>query len=251
LLYTGGVFVLAFGAPVLQLLIWAWRSLDGLDQRYLGLLGHTLTLGLSASLVTVAGAFVLAYTRRHHTDRLTRMSVRVGTLGYALPGSVLAVGVMLSLTWIDNRLADAVETLFGTDIGLVLSGSVAALLMAYYARFLAVAFGPVDSALEHIRPSMAEAARSLGVRQWGLVRRVYLPMLRPGLLTAALLVLVDVMKEMPATLLLRPFGWDTLAVRVYELTSEGEWERAALPAVALVIVGLAPVILLVRRSSRD
>jgi iron(III) transport system permease protein len=201
-------------------------------------------------VLTVTGAFVLAYARRNHGDRLTRWSVGVGTLGYALPGSVLAVGVMLSLTWVDNRVADLVETLFSVEIGLVLSGSVAALLMAYFARFLAVAFGPVDSAVERIRPCMAEAARSLGVRQWGLLRRIYLPMLRPGLLTAALLVLVDVMKEMPATLLLRPFGWDTLAVRVYELTSEGEWERAALPAVALVIVGLLPVILLVRRSAR-
>ncbi len=153
--YAGGVFLLAFAAPVLQLLIWAWRSLDGLDQRYFGLLGHTLTLGVSASLVTVGGAFVLAYTRRNHSDRLTRFSVGVGTLGYALPGSVLAVGVMLSLTWIDNRVADAAEALFGADIGLVLSGTVVALLMAYFARFLAVAFGPVDSALERIRPSMA------------------------------------------------------------------------------------------------
>lgn len=248
LAYTGGVFLLAFAAPVAQLLIWAWQSLDGLDQRYLDLLWHTLTLGLSAAALTVAGAFVLAFTRRLHHDRLTRLSVNVGTLGYALPGSVLAVGVMLSLTWVDNRLADLLEWLTGSEVGLVLSGSVFALLMAYFARFLAVAFGPVDSALERIRPSTAEAARSLGVRPFELARRIYLPMLRPGLLTAALLVLVDVMKEMPATLLLRPFGWDTLAVRIYELTSEGEWERAALPAVALVIVGLLPVVLLVRKS---
>ena len=177
------------------------------------------------------------------------MGVRVGTLGYALPGSVLAVGVMLSLTWIDNRLADGLEWLLGRDPGLFLAGTVTALLMAYFARFLAVAYGPVDSALERIRPGIREAARSLGATQSEIVRRVYIPMLRPGLLTAGLLVMVDVMKEMPATLLLRPFGWDTLAVRIYELTSEGEWERAALPAVALVAVGLLPVILLVRKSA--
>jgi iron(III) transport system permease protein len=244
------VFLLAFAAPVYQLLVWAWQSAGDVDARYVGLFVHTLSLGVMAGLLTVVAAFVLAYANRYHADASTAVSVRIGTLGYALPGSVLAVGIMLSLTWIDNRVADAFEMLFGIEIGLVLSGSVVALLMAYFARFLAVAYGPVDSSLERISPSIRDAARSLGAGQWDTVRRVYLPMLRPGLLTAGLLVLVDVMKEMPATLLLRPFGWDTLAVRIYELTSEGEWERAAVPAVALLVVGLLPVILLVRRSAR-
>ena len=244
------VLFLAFLAPVAQLVIWAWGEVGDLDARYLGLFVHTLSLGVMAGGLTVFAAFVLAYAHRYHADYSTALSVRISTLGYALPGSVLAVGVMLSLTWLDNRFADAVEWLTGEDPGLVLSGTVVALLMAYFARFLAVAYGPVDSSLERIRPSIREAARSLGAGQWDTVWRVYLPMLRPGLLTAGLLVLVDVMKEMPATLLLRPFGWDTLAVRIYELTSEGEWERAALPAVALLAVGLVPVILLVRKSAR-
>ena len=245
-----GVLFLAFVAPVTQLMIWAWEVFGDLDRRYVDLFLHTLSLGVMAGLLTVIAAFVLAYANRYHGDTSTRISVRVGTLGYALPGSVLAVGVMLSLTWIDNRIADGVAWLTGEDGGLLLSGTVFALLMAYFARFLAVAYGPVDSGLEGIRPSVRDAARSLGSGQWETVWRVYLPMLRPGLLTAGLLVLVDVMKEMPATLLLRPFGWDTLAVRIFELTSEGEWERAALPAVALLLVGLVPVILLVRRSAR-
>jgi iron(III) transport system permease protein len=248
--FAWGVFLLAFALPVLQLGVWAWDSRDALDQRYFDLFIHTLALGVMAGLLTVTAAFVLAYANRYHGDRSTAISVRVGTLGYALPGSVLAVGVMLSLTWVDNRAADALEWLTGEDVGLFLSGTVVALLMAYFARFLAVAYGPVDSGLERIRPSMREAARSLGASQWETVWRVYLPMLRPGLVTALLLVLVDVMKEMPATLLLRPFGWDTLAVRIYELTSDGEWERAALPSVALILVGLLPVVLLVRKSTR-
>jgi iron(III) transport system permease protein len=247
--YALTIFLLAFAAPAVQLGVWAWESRVHLDARYADLLWHTFVLGASAAVITVTGAFVLAFTQRYYGDRLTRLSVRVGTLGYALPGSVLAVGVMLSLTWIDNRLADAWLWLTGHEPGLLLAGTVISLLLAYFARFLAVAFGPVDSALERIRPSLREAARSLGAGQWEVVRRVYVPILRPGLLTAGLLVLVDVMKEMPATLLLRPFGWDTLAVRIYELTSEGEWERAALPAVALVLVGLVPVVLLVRRSA--
>lgn len=248
--YTGLVVLVAFAAPVLQLLLWAWDNLSMLDVRYLSLLWHTFSLGVTAALVTVAGAFVLAFARRYYGDPLTRFAAQVGTLGYALPGSVLAVGVMLSLTWIDHRLAELWLWLTGEEPGLLLSGTLLALLMAYFARFLAVAFGPVESALENIRPSIRDAARSLGTGHWELVRRIYVPMLRPGLLTAGLLVLVDVMKEMPATLLLRPFGWDTLAVRIYELTSEGEWEQAALPAIALVLVGLLPVILLVRRSAR-
>jgi len=249
--YAWAVFVLAFALPVAKLLQWAWESRGFIDQRYLDLLGHTFSLGSMAALLTVAGAFVLAFANRYYGDTFTRVGVRIGTLGYALPGSVLAVGVMLSLTWIDNRLADGLQWLLGSDPGLFLSGTVVALLMAYFARFLAVAYGPVDSALERIRPSLREAARSMGASQSEIVRRIYVPMLRPGLLTAGLLVLVDVMKEMPATLLLRPFGWDTLAVRIYELTSEGEWERAALPAVALVAVGLLPVILLVRKSASN
>ena len=235
----------------MQLFAWSWETRADFDSRYIALLSHTLVLGLSAAILTVTGAFILAYNRRLHADSLSKLSVRIGTLGYALPGSVLAVGVMISLVWIDQRVADTVLYLFGAEMALVLSGSVLALLIAYFARFQAVAFGPIESALERIRPSIRDAALSLGASGWETVRLIYLPMLRPGIMTAALLVLVDTMKEMPATLLLRPFGWDTLAVRIYEMTSEGEWERATLPAVALVVIGLIPVSILVRKSAHS
>jgi iron(III) transport system permease protein len=163
---------------------------------------------------------------------------------------VLAVGIMVAFAWLDARIAYLSETWLGSDAAAVLVGSVAALVLAYVARFMAAGFGPVDTAMGRIKPSLHEAARSLGEGQWGIVRRVYLPMLRPGILTGALLAFIGVMKEMPATLLLRPFGWDTFAVRIYEMTSEGYWERAALPAVTLVLAGLIPVILVVRRSAR-
>lgn len=249
-LYGSFVFACAFVIPVFQLVLWAWESRADLDLRYFELFYHTLTLGLIAGVLTVMGAFVLAYNRRINNTRLARSCVRIGTLGYALPGSVLAVGIMISLVWLDQQLADLLEFVLDRPVELLLSGSVVALLLAYFARFQAVAFGPVESSLERIRPAIRDAARSLGASSWETVRLVYLPMLRPGLLTATLLVIVDTMKEMPATLLLRPFGWDTLAVRIYEMTSEGEWERAALPAVALVIIGLLPVIFLVRKSAR-
>ena len=242
--YCTLILGLAFVAPMVQLWIWAQASFDHLNWAYLSLLWHTLSLGFMAAVLTTAGAFVLAYAVRCHPHRLTRLSAHVGTLGYALPGSVLAVGVMLSLSWVDRGLTWSWHWLTGETLGWVFVGSVFSLLLAYFARFLAVAFGPIDSGLEQIRPSIRESAQALGLPGSAIVRRIYLPLLRPGLLTAALIVLVDVMKEMPATLLLRPFGWDTLAVRIYGLTSEGEWERAALPALTLVVVGLIPVILL-------
>ena len=242
------VLGLAFLVPVGQLLGWAWSHvvLD-LDRRYWSMLGHTLTLGAGAAAMTVAGAVVLSVTKRNHGDRSVRLGVRIATLGYALPGSVLAVGIMISLAWADTLFANLLKW-FGADVGPLLQGTVVALLIAYVVRFLAVGFGPVDSALERVRPSLVEAARALGARPIEILARVYLPILRSGLLTAMLLIMVDVMKEMPATLLLRPFGWDTLAVRIFEMTSEGEWERAALPALTLVLTGLFPVILLVQRS---
>ena len=127
-------------------------------------------------------------------------------------------------------------------------GTVLTLLAAYWIRFLAVASGPLDSALERVKPSLPEVARTLGAGNWRLLWEVYLPMLRPGVLTALVLVFVDVMKEMPATLLLRPFGWDTLAVRIFEMTAEGQWQLAALPALTLVLAGLIPVMLSIRAS---
>lgn len=247
---AGLVVAVGFALPMAQLVGWVATSQGpGLDQRYWTLLAHTLVLGASAALVTVAGALVVGLARRQLRDRASRVAVELSALGYALPGSVLAVGVMMTFAGVDNALNTLWRLLGGGSLGPVLGGSIAALLLAYLVRFLAVANGPVASALERLRPSVVEAARTLGARGLDLARRVYLPLLRPGLLTAALLVLVEVMKEMPATLLLRPFGWDTLAVRIFEFTSEGEWQRAALPAVTLVLAGLGPVIWLARRSA--
>ncbi len=248
---TWGVFALAFVLPMTQLLSWAWALRHELTADYLTLTNHTLVLGAFAAGLTLAGALVLALTRHHQNRTSIRISVQLSTLGYALPGSVLAVGVMLSLTWLDQRIADLMQSLTGTDPGLLLTGTLAALLIAYFIRFLAVAYGPVATNLQQLQPSLSEAARTLGAHTGIIVRRLYLPMLQPGLLTATLLVMVDVMKEMPATLLLRPFGWDTLAVRLYELTSEGEWERAALPALILVCTGLLPVLVLARSDPRE
>lgn len=249
--FAWSVFTVAFVLPMGQLCVWAWGvARHDMNARYWDLVIHTLLLGSSAALVTTLGALLMGIARKRSPDRFMRAAVRIATLGYAMPGSVLAVGVMLTLVWLDNGIATLFRGVFGATTGNMISGSILALLFAYLVRFLAVAYGPVDSGLERIRPSILEAAHSLGSGNREVMRRIYLPMLRPSLLTALLLVLVEVMKEMPATLLLRPFGWDTLAVRIYEMTSEGEWERAALPAVTLVLAGMLPVILLVRKTAR-
>lgn len=244
-LLCAAVLGIAFVVPLFQLLMWAARSADSIDPRFLG---HSLSLGAIAALVTVALALLLAMIRRlpgtAWMQRWQGLSLRIATLGYAVPGSVLAVGIMLLFTGIDRQFVSS----FGMQP--VLVGSLFAPLLAYVIRFLAVAHAPLDAGLQGIRSSVIEAARSLGASPLRILREVYVPLLRPGLVTALLLVFVDVMKEMPATLILRPFGWGTLATRIYEMTTEGQWERAALPALILLLAGLIPVILLVKQSAR-
>ena len=249
--WCGLVFLCAFLIPMLQLLVWLWqRGRFDLDERYAGLILHTLYLGGLAAAITVAVALALAFARRQAPVRPIRAAVGLANLGYALPGSVLAVSIMLAFSYLDREMVVPLSGWLGGAGKPILLGSLGALLLAYLIRFMAVAFGPLESALARIRPSLPQASRSLGVGGPALFFRVYVPLLLPGTLSAALLVFVDVLKEMPATLLMRPFGWDTLAVRIFEMTSEGEWARAALPALTLVLVGLLPVVLLIRRSAR-
>jgi len=245
------VFACAFVIPVVQLLVWFWqRGRFDLDERYAALILHTLYLGTMAALITVCVALVLAFARRQTPTTAMGAGVGLANVGYALPGSVLAVSIMLAFSYLDNHLVVPLSTWLGGAGRPLLLGSLFALLLAYLVRFIAVAYGPLENSLDRIRPSLPEASRSLGVSGPRLFFKVYLPLLVPGALSAALLVFVDVLKEMPATLLMRPFGWDTLAVRVFEMTSEGEWARASLPALTLILVGLLPVIGLIRRSAR-
>jgi len=238
------VFLLAFVIPMGQILAWT-QGVFGtdFDSRYFEFAWHSLALaGIGAALV-VSLALVLGYAQRLQPTSAMRATARLGTIGYALPGAVLAVGIFIPVAWLDNQLIEV----FGLD-SQVLGGTLLVMLLAYCARFLAVGFGPVDSGLTRITRSVDEAAQSLGVVGTRRLGRIHLPMLRLSLLTAAALTFVDIMKELPITLMTRPFGWDTLAVRVFEMTSEGEWERAALPAAAITIVGLLPVFMLIRHA---
>jgi iron(III) transport system permease protein len=247
--YAFAVLGVAFLLPLLQLLRW---SVEVFEQeftlRYVGLLSHSLLLGLSAALLVCSCALLLAYTSRRHPDPLTRSLVRIANLGYALPGTVLAVGIFIPVAALDNTIIDLCRSLFGIETGQLLQGTLVIMLLAYLVRFMAAGFQAIDGAMHRVSPSIDEAARLAGYRGVHLLSRIHLPMLRNGLLTAFTLVSVDVMKEMPITLMTRPFGWDTLAVKIYELTSEGEWQRAALPALTLLLCGLVPIIFLMRKS---
>lgn len=245
--YAALVFLIAFAVPFAQLLAWAWQvAASDLDTRYFAFIGHSLMLSGLAALMVAVLSLALAYAQRLAPARDLLFASRLATLGYALPGAVLAVGFFIPVAWLDNLLIDQVRAWSGREIGQVLGGTLVVMLLAYSARFLAVGFGSVEAGLGRITHSLDEAAQILGVSGLRRLLRVHLPILRVPLLVAMALTFVDVMKELPITLMTRPFGWDTLATRVFEMTSEGEWERAALPAVAIAIAGLLPIYFLVR-----
>jgi len=243
---AASVFALGFVLPAIALAHWAQAVAPiDLDARYVDYILRTLALAAMAAAACLALAIALGYATRAGAGLVTGAAARIATLGYAIPGTVLAVGVVTALGAID-----AGWRAVGGGDGLLLQGTVVALLFGYVARFLAVANAPVQGGFARIRPALEEAARSLGSGARELVTRLHLPLLGASIGTAILLVFVDVMKEMPITLMTRPFGWDTLAVRVFEMTAEGEWERAALPALAIVLAGLLPVALLTWRMER-
>ena len=248
---TASVVVgVAFILPVTQLLVWTVRTAGALDYdaRYPTFLLNTLTLAAITAMVAVTAAVIVAYGSRLSDSRVVGVLGRIASMGYALPGSVIAVGVLLPLAFIDRTVDAFLRAHWGYSSGLLLTGSMVGLVFAYVVRFLAVSYQTVEASLIKITPSMDMAARSLGATPGRLLRRIHIPLIRTGLTSAAMLVFVDVMKEMPATLLLRPFGYDTLAMRVWQLTSESLWELAALPALTIVAAGMLPVLILTRSS---
>ena len=250
-LYAGLVLAVAFLVPVVQLVLWTREVIgDDLDARYWAFAWHSVLLASLGALLVVAVALLLAYAGRQRPGPAMMWTQRLATLGYAFPGAVLAVGLFIPVAALDNWLIDIGRDGFGFEGTEILKGTLLVMLTAYLVRFLAVGFGPIDSGLHRITRNIDEAARNLGTGTAALLGRVHLPMLRASLVTAAALTFVDIMKEMPITLMTRPFGWDTLAVRVFEMTSEGEWERAALPSLAIVIAGVLPIILLTWRGMR-
>ena len=216
---------------------------------FLPLAANTVTVASLAALLALAAALLLGYGGRLRP--FARWAARFATLGYAVPGSVVAVGVLLPLARFDNALDAWMRAAFGVSTGLLLTGSVAALLFAYVVRFLAVACHAVDAGLARVTPAMDDAARTLGHGPASTLARVHAPLLKGSLFSGALLVFVDVTKELPATLLLRPFGFETLATRVYRLAADERLAEASTAALAIVAVGAVPVFLLSRAIARS
>ena len=243
--------LLGFLLPAWQLASWAlgnWQRT--LDSAFWQLVWNSFSLAAAAALLSVLLALLFAYARRLRDDPLVRFPVQLAALGYAVPGTVIAIGVMIPLAWFDQRIDLLAEQWFGVRTGLLFSGTIFALLLAYSVRFLAVSLHGIEAGLARIKPNMDNAARSLGLGPWQVLQRVHVPLLRSSVLTALLLVFVDVLKELPATLLLRPFNFNTLAVRAHELASDERLAEAALPALAIVLVGLLPVIILARSTEQ-
>jgi iron(III) transport system permease protein len=247
----GGVLMVAFLLPVGRLVAWAgplllvWPPVPNFN----AVVGRSLGLAGAAALLVAFLGVLLAYAVRLHRTGSVRLATQFTAMGYALPGSVIAVGVLIPVAWLDHVVVSGAERVAGRPLGLVLTGSMVGLVFAYTVRFLAVGFQTIDASLARVPRRLDDAARSLGQRAGGLLWRVHVPLLRRGLLTAIILVFVETMKEMPATLLLRPFGVNTLAVQVWEWTSESLWAEAAVPALVLVAAGLMPVFLALRLST--
>lgn len=212
--------------------------------RLLAYAGNSLTLAGLAALAVVTTALLLTYATRLDPGRVSALATRVAGSGYAVPGSVVAIGILMPLGLFDNAVDRAMRATFGISTGLLLSGSAVALIYAYAVRFLAVGLGPVESGFGKIGKGLDGTARTLGASPWRVVTRVHAPMLRGSVLTAALLVFVDVFKELPATLIVRPFNFDTLAVRVYGLAADERLAQASTGALMIVAVGLVPVLVL-------
>lgn len=240
-----------FIIPVFSLTLYTIAGGDQLLGRgFLDYVINSASVSLTAAILATALALLLAYTQRISNHPATKVAIRVSTLGYALPGLLLAIGLLGPISNYDRILTGFIADNFGWDGGLVLTGTVALLIYAYIIRFLTVSYNTVSGGLQGISPAMDAAARSLGSPPNDVMRRVHLPLLRPSLAAALLLVFVDVMRELPATLILRPFNFDTLATRVYRLASDERLAEASTAALTIVLVGLIPVLLLDRLGNR-
>ena len=237
--------LLGFVLPVLILGRLAWQESDGFDWvRFAVLAGNSVRVGLLAALVAVAAALLIAYSAR--LDPRMQAFGRIAALGYAVPGAVIAVGVLVPLAGFDNWLDALMREHFGVRTGLMLTGSVAALVLAYVARFLAVALNNIEAGLARVTPSMDDAARAMGLSAGATAWRVHAPLIARSLAIAGLLVFVDALKELPATLAVRPFNFDTLATHAYTLAKDERLGEAAWPCLAIVLVSLGPVLLVSR-----
>jgi iron(III) transport system permease protein len=242
---------IGFLLPAMLLVVHGARRLDAMfSSAFLTALGHSLLLAAIACVLTLLAGAVLAYANRLTHSHIVRALTIFAILGYAIPGTVLGIGLLVPLGHFDNWLDSFMRAHFDFPTGLLFSGSYVALALAYMARFLVMAFGSLESGLQKITPNVDAVARTLGRRPARVLFDIHLPLMRPAIVAGALLVFVDAMKELPATLILSPFDFNTLATHVFTLASLDKLEESSVPALAIVLAGLLPVILL-SRNLRD
>lgn len=240
-------FFLGFAIPVLQLLYWAYQTAGKvMDDRFFTLIANSFTLAALAAAICVVVSVLLIFATLINRARLVRGLSKVALLGYSIPGAVIAVGIMIPLISLDQELIGFLQQSFSYSGGLLLSGSIIGLLFAYMVRFLAVSFNPIEAETKKISPFLIEAARSMGMAPWKALLKVKIPLLRNGLLSASLLVFVDVLKELPLTLILRPFNYHTLATKAYELAGDELIAESANAALIIIATGILPILLLNR-----
>ncbi|MEL7343845.1 MAG: hypothetical protein AAFN59_03175 [Pseudomonadota bacterium] len=243
--------ILGVIVPAVALISMAMESEQVLfSRRYADFIRNSVTLAAVGAVLTVGAALALGAARRWRSNLLTRFAMQVARLGYAVPGGVIAVGLMVPTAMFDNALDAYMRASFGISTGLLITGSIVLLLAAYMTRFLAAAIAAHEGGSATITPNLDYAARVLGDSPARATWRVHIPLLTPSLLSAGLIVFVDIMKELPATLILRPFNFDTLAVQAFRLASDERLNGAAVPSLMIAAVGLVPTILLCRRISR-
>ena len=243
---------LGFLLPATQLSLWALETWsDMVDEEFIDLICNSFLLGFGAALISVVLALFLGYGKRILPGKTTIVSIRTASIGYAIPGTVIAVGVIIPFAWLDIRIDDLMQSSFGISSGLIFSGTIFAVMFAYVVRFLAVSLQAVESGLGKIKPSMDVAARSLGCRPRETLFKIHIPLMKSSTLTALMIVFVDAMKELPATLILRPFDFNTLAVRAFELASDERLADSSMAALTIVFVGLVPVIYLSKIISQS
>ena len=252
--FTACIFPLTFGffVPATYLIYLTVANAEyTLNKSFWDIAQNSLILAVFSAILASLIALFLAYGKRQKKSSFLNFGVRFSAMGYAIPGTVIAVGILIPVTQLDKAIDNWLRSTFDVSMGLILSGTVTALVFAYLVRFLAVSFNAVESSLEKIKPSLDEASRSLGHSVGSTLLRIHTPLMSGGILTAVMLVFVDVMKELPATLIMRPFNFDTLAVQVYQYASDERLIEAAAPALTIILVGIIPVIFLSLRIARS
>ncbi len=244
--------LIAFIVPLLQLSIWAFENIlknPGIDPRYLSFFLNSLAIGIFTTAIIIFLSLNLSSSRRLDKSLFTQTFVQISNLGYSIPGSVLAIGFFITIVMIENSLIYTLS-LIGIEIDIVIRGSLLAMVLALSARFLVVAFHPINSAMERISKSQEEIGRSFGLTPRKIIWLVQIPIIKSSIISASLITFIEVIKEIPIVLIIRPFDWDTLSIRIFEMTSESMWEEASIPSLLIIIMSIIPLVFLVKKASK-